>query len=198
MPHTRRHFLSGLVACSAMALFVPSASASVGAEDYVHRLGIEVIHLAAGGQRGDRGLQRRFGSLLARYINVPSVANFALGTARSSLPAADKAMFYELVANYAAALFVYYVKDFQGSDLKVTNVTEQGAFTIVDSQIVGSSQPVKWRVSGSDGALKIADINVQGVWLTIAMKDMFTRTLNASGGDFKPLYAKLREADTWQ
>jgi hypothetical protein len=29
------------------------------------------------------------------------------------------------------------------------------------------------------------------------MKDMFEKTLNASHGDFEPLYARLREADTW-
>lgn len=193
----RRQLLTALVSFTALVKVSPAAFASVPAEDYVRRLGVEVIKLADGGQRGDKALQRKFGSLLARYINVPGIANFALGSARSNLPAGDKAMFYELVSNYAAALFVYYVKDFQGNDLKVTSVNPQGGFTIVDSQIVGSGQTVRWRVSGSDGGLRIADINVQGIWLTIAMKDMFTRTLNASKGDFKPLYAKLREADTW-
>ena len=197
MSLNRRRFVASFISLGALASIAPAALAALPAEDYVHKLGLEVLHLAQGGERGDKALQRRFAGLLTRYINIPGIANFALGTARSNLPPGDKAMFYELVANYAAALFVWYVKDFQGSDLKITNASAQGTFTIVDSKIVGSGQPLLWRVGGGDGAMKIIDINVQGVWLTIAMKDLFTRTLNASGGDFKPLYMRLREADTW-
>ena len=193
----RRRFVASFISLAALASIAPTALAATPAEDYVHRLGVEVLHLAQGGERGDKALQRRFAGLLTRYINIPAVANFALGTARANLPPGDKAMFYELVSNYAAALFVFYVKDFQGSDLKITNAAAQGAFTMVDSKIVGSGQPLRWRVGGNDGAMRIIDINVKGVWLTIAMKDLFTRTLNASGGDFKPLYTRLREADTW-
>lgn len=197
MTLTRRQVIASFISLAALASAAPAAMAATPADDYVHKLGVEVLRLAQGGSRGDKALQRRFASLLTRYINIPGIANFALGPARANLPAGDRAMFYDLVANYAAALFVWYVTDFQGSDLKITGSTRQGAFAMIDSQIVGSNQPVKWRVGGSDGAMRIVDINVQGVWLTIAMKDLFTRTLNASHGDFKPLYARLREADTW-
>lgn len=194
---TRRQAIASFISLAALASAVPTALAATPADDYVHKLGLEVLRLAKGGSRGDKALQRRFAALLTRYISIPGISNFALGPARANLPAGDKAMFYDLVANYAAALFVWYVQDFQGSDLKITGSTQQGAFTLVDSQIVGGNQQVTWRVGGSDGAMRIVDIKVQGVWLTIAMKDLFTRTLNASQGDFKPLYAKLREAETW-
>ena len=114
------------------------ALASAPAEDYVHQLGVEVLRLAAGGHRGDKALQRRFANLLNRYINIPGVAAFALGPAKANLPDGQKGQFYELVANYAAALFVWYVADFQGSDLKITNSSEQGKFTTVDSAIAGN------------------------------------------------------------
>jgi phospholipid transport system substrate-binding protein len=197
MKLNRRQFATSFISLAALAAMAPAARANAAAGDYVHKLGVEVLHLAQGGQRGDKALQRRFASLLNRYINIPGIANFALGTARANLPPGDKAMFYDLVSNYAAALFVWYVKDFQGSDIKITNVADQGAFSMVDSQIVGGGQQLRWRVGGSDGAMKIVDVNVQGVWLTIAMKDLFTKTLASSQGDFKALYARLREAETW-
>lgn len=196
MTISRRAFLLSGAALMAGAAVAPALAAS-GAEDYVHKLGTEVLALAKGGHRGDKALQRRFANLLNRYINIPGVANFALGTQRASLPAGDKGMFYDLVSNYAAALFVWYVQDFQGSDLNVTGSADQGKFTTVDSKIVGSGEQLRWRVSGSGGGYRIADINVKGVWLSIAMKKMFEDTLNASKGDFHPLYDKLREAETW-
>ncbi len=194
---SRRQFLAQSAAVLALAAFIAPAVASAPAEDYVHKLGLEVIGLANGGHRGDKALQRRFAGLFNRYINIPSVANFALGLARRDLPSGDKAMFYDLVANYAAALFVWYVQDFQGSDLKVGNSAEQGKFITVDSSIVGSGEQLRWRVIGSDGVFRIADLNVKGVWLSIAMKKLFEDTLRNSKGDFQALYSKLREAETW-
>lgn len=197
---SRREFALALAGLST-ALFV---SGPVFADDqvsvYVRKLGAEVIRLANGGKRGDRALQRRFAELFNRYISIPNVANFALGTHQKDLPPADKAKFYDLVANYAAALFVWYVEDFQGNSLEVTNSVDQGKFTIIDSGIKGSSlgsEKLRWRVSGSNGNYRIADLNVKGVWLTISLKKLFADTLNSSHGNFEALYAKLAEAETW-
>ena len=193
----RRNFFFAAAALPLGLTLSRSARAADPAGDYVHQLGTDVLHMARGGHRGDRNLQRRFAGLLNRYINMAGVANFALGTNRSNLPAGQKANFYNLVSNYAAGLFVFYVQDFQGSDLRINSSSQQGAFTIVDTTIVGTNEQLRWRLSGSPGSYRIADMNVKGIWLSIAMKKMFEDTLNASNGDFQPLYAKLREAETW-
>jgi phospholipid transport system substrate-binding protein len=197
MTINRRAFLLSGAAFATVVCTPALSFAATPAEDYVHKLGTEVLALAKGGHRGDKALQRRFANLLNRYINVPGVANFALGTQRANLPSGDKGMFYDLVANYSAALFVWFVQDFQGSDLAILGSSDQGKLTNVETKIVGSGEQLRWRVSGSPGAFHIADLNVKGVWLSIAMRKMFEDTLNASKGDFTPLYAKLREAETW-
>lgn len=197
---SRRDFALALAGLSVGLFTNGQAQADTQAGAYVQKLGAEVIRLANGGKRGDRALQRRFADLFNRYISIPNVASFALGTYQKKLPAGDKAKFYDLVANYAAALFVWYVEDFQGKALEITNSVEQGKFTIIDSGIKGSglgSEKLRWRVSGSGGSYKIADLNVKGVWLTISMKKLFADTLKASDGDFNALYEKLREAETW-
>ena len=197
---SRRVFAFGLFATSSLVALPSIALADDGAEAYVKKLGVEVIRLANGGRRGDKALQNRFASLLGRYINIPNVANFALGLNKGDLPSGDKAMFYELVASYAAALFVWYVDDFKGQELKVTNSDEQGKFVTVDTGIVGGGigdEKLRWRVVKQGDGYRISDLNIKGVWLTIAMKKLFGDTLRSSNGDFKALYAKLREAETW-
>ena len=197
---SRRVFTFGLFASTSSLISAGAALADDGAEAYVKKLGVEVIRLANGGKRGDKALQDRFSSLLARYINIPNVANFALALNKGDLPAGDKAMFYELVANYAAALFVWYVDDFKGQELKVTGSEEQGKFITVDTAIAGGgigSEKLRWRVIKQGDGYRVSDLNIKGVWLTIAMKKLFADTLKSSNGDFKALYAKLREAETW-
>ena len=61
----------------------------------------------------------------------------------------------------------------------------------------GGREQVKWRLVPSGGGFRVADVNVKGVWMTISMKDRFTKVLNKSKGDFEPLFAELREAETW-
>jgi phospholipid transport system substrate-binding protein len=194
---SRRAFAFGLLAATALA--VP-AYADQQAAVYVSKLGADVIQLANGGKRGDRALQKRFAALFTRYINIPNVANFALGPYQRLLPTGDKAMFYDLVANYAAALFVWYVEDFQGQNLQITSASEQGKFITVDTTIKGGNlggEKLRWRLIGSGGNYRIADLNVKGIWLTISMKKLFAETLRSSNGNFQPLYAKLREAESW-
>jgi phospholipid transport system substrate-binding protein len=193
----RRKFILSVAALLATTAFAQPVFAAAPVEDYVHKLGTEVISLANGGHRGDKALQRKFAGLFNRYINIPGVANFALGLSRKDLPPGDKTMFYDLVSNYAAALFVWYVQDFQGTDMDVSGSSESGKFITVDSSIVGSGEKLRWRVTGGSGSFHIADLNVKGVWLSIAMKKLFEDTLRNSKGDFQALYSKLREAETW-
>jgi phospholipid transport system substrate-binding protein len=193
---SRRAFMVSVLALGATTPALADEQAGV----YVQKLGAEVIRLANGGKRGDKALQQRFADLFTRYISIPGISNFALGTFQRQLPAGDKVKFYNLVANYAAALFVWYVDDFQGDALQILNSVEQGKFTVIDTGIKGGglgTEKLRWRVTGANGNYKIADLNVKGVWLTISLKKLFADTLHHSSGNFEALYAKLREAETW-
>lgn len=177
-----------------------SVSAAVDpAEDYVGKIADDVMSLANSGTGGPE-LRERFIAVLNRHVNLRSIANVALGRYRKALPPGKKEEFYTLFGNYAAALFVNYVDDFKGSDLKIISTSKEDKFITVASEIErsgGGREPVKWRLVQADGGYKISDINVKGVWLTIATKKRFNDSLNRSRGDFEPLFAELREAKTW-
>jgi phospholipid transport system substrate-binding protein len=157
------------------------------------------MSLANSGAKG-KALRGRFASVLNRYVNLRTIANFALGPYQKKLPPGDKNEFYTLFNNYAAALFVYYVDDFKGSDLQIISTSKQGKYLTIVSAIKrnsGGSEQVKWRLIPVGGGYKISDINVKGVWLTIATKKRFSDVLNRSKGDFGALFAELREAESW-
>jgi ABC-type transporter MlaC component len=56
---------------------------------------------------------------------------------------------------------------------------------------------VRWRLTPSGSSYRVSDVNIKGVWLTISMKDRFSKVLKTSKGDFEPLFAELRKAETW-
>ena len=174
------------------------ASANTSAEDYVTRIAKDVMALANTGQKGP-ALRSKFASLMNRYINLKGIADYALGPYSKKLPASQRAEFYDLVSTYAAALFVYYVDDFRGSELDIISTTKQGKFTVIQSAIKGKGAPeqIRWRLSSSGGGYRVSDVNIKGVWLTMSLKDRFNKVLKSSKGDFGPLFAELKEAETW-
>ena len=195
-PLNRRALMGGF-ATGLCALAAP-ARANTPAEDYVTRIAADVMNLANNGKKGP-ALRQKFADLMNRYINLKGIADYALGPYAKKLPAGRRDEFYDLVSNYAAALFVYYVEDFRGTTLEIMSTSKQGKFTVIQSAITGSGgrEQVRWRLTPSGSGYRVSDVNIKGVWLTISMKDRFSKVLKSSKGDFEPLFAELREAETW-
>ena len=196
---SRREFAALLFGLTLTSGASPVFAAVDPAEGYVGKIADDVMSLANSGASGS-ALRSRFISVLNRYVNLRSIANVALGPYRKMLPPGEKDEFYTLFSNYAAALFVNHVDDFKGSGLKIISTSKQEKFITIVSEIEGNGggrELVKWRLIAADGGYKISDINVKGVWLTIATKKRFNDVLNRSKGDFGPLFAELREAKTW-
>ena len=197
---SRRQIIAG--AFGFLAAFEAGTSAALAKgspEKYVTNIGEDVLALANGGARG-KALRGRFASLLSRYVNLHTIALSSLGTFRNKLPPGDSDKFNDLVTTYAAALFVYYVDKFKGSDFQIDNVSTQGNFTIVKSKIVKSSgggEQVVWYLAEHGNGYQVVDLSISGVRLSIGMRDAFSRELKKSKGNFESLYDFLREAETW-
>ncbi len=195
-----RRRLTGLILAGVLggAAFNPGIAAAAldPAQKYVSNIADDVMRLANSGQGGN-GLRNKFAALLNRYINLRGVANYALGPYRSKLPAGKQSEFYRLVSNYAAGLFVFYIKDFRGSGLDIISSSKSGKFVTIHSAIKPGNEQVRWRLAPAGNSFKVSDVNVKGVWLTIAMRDRFNRVLKQSNGNFEALFKELREADSW-
>lgn len=198
-PISRREFAALIFGTVIVGNTSYVAAAISPAELYVRKISDEIMSLANSGVKGT-ALRNRFSSLLSRYVNLRTIANFALGPYLKKLPLGDRNEFYTLFSNYAAALFVYYVDDFKGSDLQIISTSKQGRFITIVSAIKqkgGGRERVRWRLVPAGGGYKISDINVKGVWLTIATKKRFSDVLNRSKGDFGALFSELRKAESW-
>lgn len=195
-----RRRVIGIVGGAALFPVVGTTAALAATpETYIKGIGANVLELANSSSRG-KALRAKFASLLSRYVNLRNIAGSALGVYRPKLPAGDKEKFNSLVTTYAAALFVYYVDRFQGTDIEIDNVAVSGNVTIVKSHIVKGGmggEQVTWYLSKSGGGYQVVDLAILGVRLSVAMRDAFGRELKKSKGNFNALYDFLAEAETW-
>jgi phospholipid transport system substrate-binding protein len=191
---TRRGLLLAAGGVGLLAGLLP-AEALTAAEQYISRVGTEIIRLASSGMP-KQAMRRRFAALVDRYANVRSVGLVALGPYQKAIPAGRREEFFRLLSDYIAAFFVSYADNFSGSDFEVKSSYSQGRSTIVESEIIFSGRggkDVSWRVSGG----RINDVRVQGIWLSLQLRKRFNDILRRSRGDFEPLFAELRSAGNW-
>ena len=191
---SRRHALAAVLALGVLPLANLPARAAGSPEDYVERLGGKVIALARSGL-GDAELKRRFLALLTRNANIRAVARFALGKYRRRMPRKLWPEYYRLVLDYIAGLFVYYRKDLAAQSIRAIKSSRRGKWTTVESELIfpgGSKSKVLWRVYTGGGPLRVGDVNIKGIWLSLRMRDKFVSILNKSKGDFDALMDYLR------
>jgi len=198
----RRVFLR-VAAGSAAAFLAGAASGASYAgkpeEDYVQRVAHDVLAVANGGG-GTGALKKKFNNILNQYVDTRNLAIISVGKFWRDMPADRKAEYYQLVQRYISAFFVYYIDDFKGSSLTIKSVAKQGKFTTVASEIVSKksgNEPVRWRLVPAGGGYRVHDVNVRGIWLSLSLQDRFTDILKHSKGDFEPLFAELKSAETW-
>ncbi len=189
---TRRAFLATSMAGLAAFLAPPLKAGS--AEDFVADLARKVMRLA-GSNRRSAALKREFVHLLTRNADMKAIARFALGKYRRRMPRSMRGEYYRLVLSYIAGLFVYYRKDLAGEDVRIGRTRRRGTWLTVDTTIIypdGRSSPVKWRIYKSGSGWRVGDVNIQGIWLSLRMRDKFVSILNQNKGDFAALMDYLR------
>jgi ABC-type transporter MlaC component len=192
---TRRSLLFALAA----AALPGSAAMASTPEEYVKGVASDVISLANSGL-GKAAMRGRFTTLLNQYADGRNVSLIALGPYQRKIPTDKRDEFFKWSQFYITAFFVYYIDDFKGADFEVKNTAKQGKFTTVVGNVRfkgGDTSPVRWRLVPAGGGFRVNDINVRGVWLSLQLKKRYNDILNRSKGDFGPLIAELKSAQSW-
>ncbi|MGH6951614.1 MAG: ABC transporter substrate-binding protein, partial [Vitreimonas sp.] len=152
---TRASFLAALVTASVLAV-APNAHAArnADAEQYVQEHASAALRTL-----GDRSLstaQRRqtFDQLMARFADMPRIANFVLGRYGAQLrsDAALRSEWQRTFEEYSVAVYEARLGGLNGSAIRVTDSVERvpGRDIIVTSEILprtgGRPLPVQWRL----------------------------------------------------
>ena len=145
---TRRSLLGGICAVALAAggggLLATGAEAASAGEKYVLTAGNELIAAAK------RGTTAAFRQVLKKYVDVSSVAMFALGKHRRKLPANMKPEYIGLVEEFVFQTLTQYGKKFKGNNFQVTNTRATSRGLSVESKLkfIGGRQAQKRDTGG--------------------------------------------------
>jgi phospholipid transport system substrate-binding protein len=203
---TRAAFIAGLLGLSGLA-GAPAAHAERNseAERYVQDNAGSALRTL-----GDRTMtvaqrQQTFDRLMARFADMPRIANFVLGRYGAQLrnDASLRAEWMHAFQAYAIAVYEDRLERFSGSAIRVTGSVERipGRDVIVTSELQprGGGQPtiVQWRLLRSGDAWKVVDVSLlfdgNQIWLAQQQQRDFLAELDRNNGDIRALMADIRE-----
>ena len=205
---TRRFF----IACAALLAFagtvaLPTAgradARSEAAAKFIQDLGARAIDVPVKPDLGRQESMQRFRVLLNEGFDVPYISRFVLGrTWNTATPAQQQeygSLFERLIVQVYADRFAQYSgKNLDVNEtLKITGNRPEGETdSIVSSQIIPPDAPpvaVDWRIRPRGDALKVIDVAVEGVSMSVTQRSEFSSVIQRGGGNIEALLQSLRQ-----
>ena len=149
----------------------------------VQKAGEAMIAAARSGSPG------AFSTALRNNADMNGIAMFALGRYRSGMPADLRDDYVSAVTSYVSRTLNDFRLKFRADSIKVKDC--DGAIVTSNMFFLGGkgNQPVLWRMKGN----RVADVNVQNVWLAQLLRDNVTGILDRNNGDYRDLLAELKK-----
>jgi phospholipid transport system substrate-binding protein len=204
---TRAAFVATLISAGMLAA-APAAHAArnADAERYVQANAQEALSSLANMSVSRSQRQQTFNTLMARFADMPRIANFVLGRYGAQLrgDAALRAEWTRAFQDYSVAVYEAQLEQYSTSTLRVVNSVERvpGRDVIVVSEMTprGSSRAmrVQWRMlrSAEGATWKVIDVslvdNGSEIWLAQQQQRDFLAALDRNNGDIRALITTVQ------
>lgn len=155
--------------------------------------GFVILRDNSGGHEGRRA---RFRAFIADHVKARQSALFALGVYRRGADPAALEEYAAAFTDYSIEIYQSRLSDYKEATLTVTGSVENkpGDVTVnTRGEAPNLRDPVRiaFRLQSDGGTYKITDIQVEGIWLSIELRDEFNALLGANGGDIPALTRTL-------
>jgi phospholipid transport system substrate-binding protein len=198
----RRQFVLGTLALAlagSVTLLAPARSIAAPATPsaFVQGLGDRAVAVLADPQRTTPKVRAEFDRLLHEGFDLPTIGRFVLGRYWNTATPQQQEEYQKLFADMIVNVYTERFNQYAGEKFKVMGERKEGARdSIVTSQIVrpqGEPVNVQWRVRPRDSGLKIIDVIVEGVSMSITQRDDFASVIGNNGGRIEALLDVLRK-----
>ena len=193
---TRRSFA---IACLLLLGGRAAASAAAAAADpsaFIDELGRHALEVLSN-QVPPAVRQVRFRALFRENFDGPRIARFVLGRYWNVASETERPEFQRLFEDYVVFAYSSRLSQYSGERFRVDGSHPEEGAIIVSSEIVrpGEDRPLKvdWRLVQDRGALKIADVIVEGISMAVTQRSEFAAVIERNGGQVNGLLTVMRE-----
>lgn len=181
----------GLVALSApQAHALSENEASAFVQDVVDRVITLIEEEAAPEPR-----REKFRVVLTEVAAMPQIGKFAAGRSWREMNDAQQAKYATLFTDYIATVYARRFGEYSGQTLSVIGAQDagKGVFVVKSEVMQQGAQPIRieWVVSDRSGAVRIDDIQIEGVSLAITQREEFAAMVAQQGHNIDAFLAEL-------
>ncbi len=180
-------------------LLIVTAATAVAADDaeaWAQRTidrGFAILRDDTGGVTGRRA---RFHTFIVDHVDARKSAMFALGVYRKAADPAALEEYAAVFTDYSIEIYESRLDNYKDATLTVTGSFENKPGDITVNTLGNTPrqrEPVRigFRLLSAGGTFKITDVQVEGIWLSIELRDEFNALLGASAGDVRALTRTL-------
>lgn len=139
--------------------------------------------------------REQFGELVETYFDMPGIGRFLLGRYWRTASDAEQDAYLKAFTDNIVYTYARRFDEYDGQKLVVDGTREDGRFDIVSSRIVdpNSNQEYRldWRVIDENGALKVVDIVIEGVSMSVTQRQEYASVIQSNGGKVQALIDAL-------
>lgn len=192
---TRRAILFG-AACLAILPAATAALTASTAESLVRNL-VDDIQSTINSGKSDAAILKEFERLFARYADVPTIAQFALGVPARGASAAEMRAYTDAFATYIARKYGRRFQDFIGGTVTVkgTRADRNGIMIVESTANLRGQSPfaVDFHVSDRSGSPRMFNVIIEGVNMLTTERTEIGALYDQAGRDIGALAARLRQ-----
>ncbi|MDP6607743.1 MAG: ABC transporter substrate-binding protein [Vicinamibacterales bacterium] len=186
--HSHCRTLAVVVAILVLASLPPThALAADEAGVFVKQLGDSAIRLLTANGIADAERESRFRALFRTNFDIERIGRFTLGKHVRRADARQMAEFLKLFEDFIVVTYASRFSEYSGETFEVRSIrAEPGRDTLVLTEILrpsgGPPYRVDWQVRKKDGKLKIIDVKVEGVSMSVTQRAEFASVIQRQGG----------------
>jgi phospholipid transport system substrate-binding protein len=170
----------------------------IAAETFVANLGASAIALVTDKSVVGETRREKFRKLLNHHVDLNWIGQFVLGRNWHRATLEQRKIYLKLFEESIVFTYTSQFDDFSGQKFEVTGNGKNGRFTLVNSKIIDPSNPrnnalIVWRLIEDSGKLKIVDVVIEGISMSITKRNEYASIIERNGGKIEPLLARMQE-----
>jgi phospholipid transport system substrate-binding protein len=187
-----RRFFYSLISILYISQITP-LQAGDAAKSFIEDLGRRAIESLTKPGVSQAQLESSFQSLLKEGFDVKKIGQFVMGQDWRKMSTSQQDRFIPIFENRLKKSYANRFQEYRGVDFKVKGAREEAHHYIVSSTIQkpgGPITPVDWFVKGG----KIHDVKVEGVSMSITIRDEYRALVQSNNGDINRFLNTLSKA----